>query len=96
MATERCEVQGCENPVSKDGVCLRHKLLTVSVGTVPGGAKDERTGISTGKKMEYNLNRYRRRKQAGDKPSGITDYYYKRDRDLERAHDRGLMEEDPR
>lgn len=38
-----CEVEGCEKPINKGGVCLRHKLLTVSANT--GWIKREREGV---------------------------------------------------
>ena len=77
---EVCSIEGCGKTINRDGLCLRHKLLRVNVATVPGGSKAARTGIDRGKKLEANLHRYRDRKQAGDKPSGISDFYYNQDR----------------
>lgn len=37
-----CEVEGCGKPINRDGVCLRHKLLTVKPATA--GLKREREG----------------------------------------------------
>lgn len=63
--------------------CFGCKAATITFGTVPGGAKDKRTGISRGRKMEKNLVRYERRKKAGDNPSGIGDQAYRKDRRIE-------------
>jgi hypothetical protein len=42
------------------------------VGTVPGGAKDRRTGIAVKNAYESDLHRYRERRRAGEQPDGTT------------------------
>lgn len=67
-----CNIESCEKEIDREELCLRHRLLTVNFGTVPGGAKDERTGISQLTQREKDLNRYRRKRQAGERPDGTT------------------------
>jgi hypothetical protein len=51
--------------------CYGCKIATVSFGTVPGGHKDQRAGISRGKRMEQDLHSYREKRRAGEQPDGI-------------------------
>lgn len=93
-----CEVPDCQKAINKDGLCLRHKLLKVNIGTVPGGAKDARTKISYDRAREKGLNRYRELKEAGEKPSGTTleaqakDSYKK---DLWEKHEQSIVNDNP-
>lgn len=85
------------HPNYVDG-CFACKISTVSIGTVPGGAKDERTGIAYGREMEDNLKQYERRKAAGEKPSGITKRSRKTDaykHHLAEKHLPSLAEDNP-
>lgn len=52
--------------------CFGCKISTVRFGTVPGGNKDQREGITRGRRREKGLNRYRELRQAGEQPSGTT------------------------
>lgn len=52
--------------------CFGCKLGTISVGTVPGGARDRRTGISAKNNYESDLHHYRERRRAGEQPDGTT------------------------
>lgn len=93
-----CSVQDCDKPVNKDGLCLRHKLLRVNVATVPGGARDSRTGISHGLAREAGLNRYRELRQAGEQPSGTTLEAQRKDsykKMLWEKHEPSLRDENP-
>ncbi len=80
------------HPTFTEG-CLPCKLLTVGVATVPGGAKDARTGISKLNEREDDLHRYREKRRAGEQPDSTTRkgmeatekrtaLYEKRERDL--------------
>lgn len=77
---------------------MRHKLLSVHVAPVPGGAKDQRTKISHGRRVEKGLNRYRELRAAGEQPSGTTleaqakDSYKKH---LWEKHEASLRDENP-
>jgi hypothetical protein len=42
------------------------------MATVPGGAKDQRTGSSQLRQREKDLHRYRSKRQAGEQPDGTT------------------------
>lgn len=59
------------HPTFTEG-CLPCKLLTVGVGTVPGGAKDQRNQVSTFKQKERDLSRYADKRKAGEQPDGTT------------------------
>lgn len=59
--------------------CFGCKASTLSFGTVPGAAKDERTKVGFAREMEHNLKRYEERKAAGETPSGITKRSRKQD-----------------
>ncbi len=76
---ELCEEPDCTNEVNRDGVCLIHKLKSINYGTVPGGAKDQRTNISHGREVERGLDRFRERKKAGENPSGTTMEAHRKD-----------------
>lgn len=92
---EECEVQDCEKPVNKDGVCFIHKLKSISFGTIPGGAKDQRTNISHGREVERGLDRFRERKKAGENPSGTTMEAHRKDsyrKSLWEKHEKELTE----
>lgn len=52
--------------------CFGCKVSTVSFGTVPGGARDQRTKVSHARNVEKGLNRYRELKEAGEQPSGTS------------------------
>lgn len=52
--------------------CDPCRWATVSVGTVPGGARDERIGASFNRQREKDLNRYRDKRRAGEQPDGTT------------------------
>lgn len=94
--SQTCQIENCDKLINRDNLCLRHKLLKVNVGTVPGGARDERTKISKGKEAEKGLHRYRELKRAGEQPSGTSlkaqreDSYKKY---LYEKHERGLSDD---
>lgn len=52
--------------------CFTCKVSTVSMATVPGGARDQRTGISRVNQREKDLHRYREKRRAGEQPEGTT------------------------
>lgn len=61
-----CGVADCDRPVNRDGVCLRHKLLTVSTDT--GAIKRERNGTDVSAGMgtrKYVEDMYAVRRKAG-------------------------------
>jgi hypothetical protein len=93
-----CEAEACDKPVNRDGLCLRHKLLKVNVATVPGGARDQRNGISRGVAREKGLNRYKELKDAGEQPSGTTLEAQRKDsykKMLWEKHEQSLADENP-
>lgn len=52
--------------------CFGCKASTISFGTVPGGAKDQRTGSSALRQKERDLHRYREKRRIGERPDGTT------------------------
>jgi hypothetical protein len=52
--------------------CWACKAASISFGTVPGGTRDERTGISRLRQQEKDLHRYREKRRAGEQPDGTT------------------------
>jgi hypothetical protein len=60
-----------KHPVPVEG-CWGCKAATISFGTVPGGARDERTGIGRLRQQEKDLHRYREKRRAGEQPDGTT------------------------
>ena len=52
--------------------CGPCKWSTISFGTVPGGNKDSRNGISNAHQREKDLHRYREKRRAGERPDGTT------------------------
>jgi hypothetical protein len=47
-------------------------VATVAFGTVPGGARDAKTGMSNLKQREKDLHRYREARRNGIQPDGTT------------------------
>ena len=76
------------HPEYQEG-CKPCKWASISFATVPGGAKDRRTGISGVRQREKDLHRYRDKRQAGERPDGTTkkamDAYDRRIDSWERA-----------
>jgi hypothetical protein len=52
--------------------CKPCTWATISFATVPGGARDARTGVSRVNQREKDLHRYRDKRQAGEQPDGTT------------------------
>ena len=52
--------------------CKPCRWATISFGTVPGGARDARNGVSNAKQRERDLHRYREKRRAGEQPDGTT------------------------
>lgn len=69
--------------------CKPCTWATISFATVPGGAKDARTGISGVNQREKDLHRYREKRRNGEQPEGTTkakmDAYDRRVDSWERA-----------
>lgn len=59
------------HPTQVDG-CFGCKAMTISFGTVPGGAKDAKNQVSAFKQREKDLHRYREKRRAGEQPDGTT------------------------
>ena len=78
--------------------CKPCKWSSISFATVPGGAKDRRTGISRVNQREKDLHRYRSKRQAGERPDGTTkkamDTYDRRIDSWERA-EKKLAQDNP-
>lgn len=93
-----CVIEDCDKPINKNDLCLRHKLLSVNIGTVPGGARDARNHISMERSTERGLQRYRDLKQAGEQPSGTSEEAQRRDsykKTLWEKHEQSLTDENP-
>jgi hypothetical protein len=59
------------HPEYQEG-CNPCKWRSISFGTVPGGARDQRTGIGNANQRERDLHRYREKRRAGEQPDGTT------------------------
>lgn len=61
-----CGEPGCDKPVNRDGVCLRHKLLTVSSNSEALRQERNGTDLTEGKGMAtYVRDMYEKRRSAG-------------------------------
>lgn len=59
------------HPEYVDG-CFGCKISTISFGTVPGGAKDAKSGVSAIDQRHKDLDRYYEKRKAGEQPDGTT------------------------
>lgn len=61
-----CSRDGCDRPVNKDGLCLPHKLKTVSMETSTLKREREGRDVSGGRgTREYVRDMYEQRRAAG-------------------------------
>lgn len=52
--------------------CFGCRAGTVSFGTVPGGSRDSKNGVSKINEREQDLFRYREKRKAGEQPDGTS------------------------
>ncbi len=61
-----CEVDGCDIPENRDGLCLRHKIKTVRTNTESLAREREGRDVTGGMgTKEYVKDMYRVRREAG-------------------------------
>jgi hypothetical protein len=52
--------------------CFGCKISTVSFGTIPGGAKDQKNNVSVIDRKQKELSRYAEKRKAGEQPESTT------------------------
>lgn len=61
-----------KHPLLDSPNCFGCKVASIRIATVPGGAKDERTGLDRVREWDRSLHRFRDKVQAGENPDGTT------------------------
>lgn len=61
-----CQIEGCDRPINRDGLCFPHKIKTIRVGTESLKREREGRDASGGQGARaYAENMYKRRRAAG-------------------------------
>lgn len=61
-----------KHPLLNSPNCFGCKAASIRIATVPGGSKDERSGLNRVREWDQSLHRYRDKVQAGENPDGTS------------------------